>query len=256
MMLTKLCFKSTFAYNTAEDKMRIHYLQHVPFEGPANIVEWARKKGHRLTGTHLYNYETLPEPERFDWLIVMGGPMNIYDDVEYPWLRAEKRFIKEAIDAQKVVLGICLGAQLITDVLGGVVTRNPEREIGWLPVTFNSEARKSPLFQNFPSIVPVFQWHGDTFSTLGEGAVCIAASEACGHQAFVYREFVIGFQFHMESTEASIAALIAHCAAEMTAGAYVQSETEIRSRMDCLPTANALMDDLLERLEIYAGKRE
>jgi GMP synthase-like glutamine amidotransferase len=110
--------------------MKIRYLQHVPFEGPANIGEWARKKGHILTGTHLYNNEVVPSMDQFDWLIIMGGPMNIYEEKKYPWLQSEKQFIKEAIEHRKVVLGICLGAQLITDVLGGKVTSNPEGEIG------------------------------------------------------------------------------------------------------------------------------
>ncbi|HBF36965.1 MAG TPA: amidotransferase, partial [Firmicutes bacterium] len=130
--------------------MRIHYLQHVPFEDPANIGNWARQKGHRLTGTHLYNGEVFPTMDRFDCLIIMGGPMNIYEAEKYPWLQSEKQFIKEAIDHRKVVLGICLGAQLITDVLGGKVTKNPEGEIGWLPVSFHAAAFQSPLFKNFP----------------------------------------------------------------------------------------------------------
>jgi GMP synthase-like glutamine amidotransferase len=231
--------------------MKIHYLQHVPFEGPAYIVEWARKKGHLLTGTHLYNDEAVPAMDQFDWLIIMGGPMNIYEEESYPWLKYEKQFIKAAIDDGKVVLGICLGAQLITDVLGGKVTKNPEGEIGWLSVTLNAEALKSPLFKNFPETPCVFQWHNDTFSVLGAGATNIASSEACNHQAFIYNERVIGLQFHLESTEASISSLISHCAAEMTGGVYVQTAREIQSRTSCLKTANWLMDDLLNRLESY-----
>ncbi len=231
--------------------MRIHYLQHVSFEDPANIVGWAREKGHSLTGTHLYNYEAVPDISQFDWLIVMGGTMNIYEEKKYPWLKYEKQFIREAIDSRKVVLGICLGAQLIADVLGGKVTKNQEREIGWLPVTFNSEAFRSPLFESFPETCCVFQWHGDTFSTLGEGAACIASSEACKHQAFIYKERVIGFQFHMESTETSIFSLLNNCADELTGGDYVQTEKQIQSGMGLLKTANSLMDDFLNRLEAY-----
>jgi GMP synthase-like glutamine amidotransferase len=236
--------------------MRIHYLQHVPFEGPANIAQWVQKKGHHLTGTHLYNNETAPPMENFDLLVIMGGPMNIYEEELYPWLLYEKQFIKEAIDNHKSVLGICLGAQLITDVLGGRVTRNPEREIGWMPVDFNAEAYKFPLFKNFPKKTYVFQWHGDTFSTLGEKACCIASSEACTNQAFIYKERVIGLQFHLESTEASISSLISHCGYEMTGGDYVQNEKQIQSGMSHLKTANSLMDDLLDQLEAYYLRQE
>ncbi len=229
--------------------MRIHYLQHVPFEGPGTIIDWARRGSHRLTGTHLYNYEAVPAIDQFDWLIIMGGPMNIYEEGSYPWLIYEKQLIKKAIDAGKVVVGICLGGQLIADALGGTVTKNPVGEIGWLPVTFNAAASKSPLFKKFPETPLVFQWHNDTFSDLGPDAVCIAGSEACQHQAFIYRERVIGFQFHLESTASGIEALMAQCAAEMTDGPYLRTPAQIRSGMDYLKTANALMDDFLNRLE-------
>ncbi len=236
--------------------MRIHYLQHVPFEGPAKIVQWAHEKGHALTGTHLYNYESVPDMDGFDCLVIMGGPMNIYEEESYPWLKYEKQFIKKAIDMSKAVLGICLGAQLIADVLGGEVTKNPEGEIGWLRVKFNAEAFKSPLFKHFPDEVYVFQWHNDTFSRLGEGAVCVAGSEACAHQAFIYRDRVAGLQFHIESTEDSIASLINNCADDMKGGAYVQTEGEIRSGMSFLKEANCLMDSLLERLAAYCPEQE
>jgi len=231
--------------------MRIHYLQHVSFEHPANIIEWAHKKGHKLTGTHLYNYEAVPTMDQFDWLIIMGGPMNIYEEKKNPWLIYEKQFIKEAIESGKVVLGICLGAQLITDVLGGKVTKNPEGEIGFLPITFNDEAVKSPLFKNFPETSYVFQWHNDTFSTLGKDATCIANSKACNHQAFIYKERVIGFQFHIESTKESIMSLIDTCGDEMTGGVYVQTKEQIDAGMGFLKIANSLMDDFLNQLESY-----
>lgn len=228
--------------------MRIHYLQHVPFEGPANLVHWAHKRGHSLTGTHLYNYEATPELDSFDCLIIMGGPMNIYEEAEYPWLSYEKQFIKAAIDQRKAVVGICLGAQLITAVLGGKVTRNPEGEIGWLPITFNAAAEKSALFAGFPSTFPVFQWHGDTFSVLGEGSVCMASSPACAHQAFLYQDRVVGFQFHMESTQESVASLLRHCAAEITDGSYMQTPEQIEGGMHHLKDLNVLMDGFLDRL--------
>lgn len=229
--------------------MRIHYLQHVPFEDPANIVPWAKHRGHKLTGTHLYKQEALPAMDQLDWLIIMGGPMNIYEEAEYPWLSYEKEFIKEAIARGKAVVGICLGGQLIADVLGGKVTKNPEGEIGWLPVRFNAAAFQSPLFKNFPEVAQVFHWHNDTFSTLGKDSVCIAGSEACGHQAFIHRDRVVGFQFHMESTSVSIAALIEHCGHEMTGGAYVQNAAQVQAGMEFVKPANALMADFFEQLE-------
>src|SRR5271170_6697939 len=123
-----------------EGKMRIHYFQHVPFEGLGCIAQWAAEKEHTVTATRFYLDEPAPNPGEIDWLVVMGGPMNIYEEAEYPWLAREKRFIGEAIRGGKTVIGICLGAQLIADVMGGPVTRNLEKEIGWFPIELTPEA--------------------------------------------------------------------------------------------------------------------
>ena len=107
--------------------MNIHYLQHVPFEGLSSIETWATARGHRITATRLHVGDSLPPLDHLDWLVVMGGPMNIYEEEKFPWLAAEKRFIKAAIDASKIALGVCLGAQLIADVLGGPVFKNAHK---------------------------------------------------------------------------------------------------------------------------------
>lgn len=236
--------------------MRIHYLQHIQFENPGMIVDWAKKKKFKLTGTHLYNYEAVPQMDQFDCLIVMGGPMNIYEEEKYKWLIYEKQFIKEAIDNGKIVLGICLGAQLITDVLGGNVSKNSESEIGWLPIVFDYELLESPLFKDFPETCHVFQWHNDTFSTLGLNSISIASSEACSNQAFIYKDHVIGFQFHIESTENSILSLIDNCADEMKEGKYIQNEKQIKSNMNLLERANSLMESFLNNIESHYLKKE
>ena len=159
--------------------MRIHYLQHVSFENPGSILEWAKANNGLVTSTQLYNDEALPEVSDFDWLVVMGGPMNIYEDDQYPWLKAEKALIKAAIAANKVVIGLCLGSQLIADIIGGKVVQNKQKEIGWFPITFSEKAKASPLFAFFPDHPMVFHWHGDTFIELPEAATVIAASAAC-----------------------------------------------------------------------------
>ncbi len=101
--------------------MRIHYLQHVPFEGPAAIAEWAQEHGHELVGTRLDRNEPLPALRDFDWLVVMGGPMGVGDRDRYPWMGPELELIREAIAAGRRVLGVCLGAQLIAAALGARV---------------------------------------------------------------------------------------------------------------------------------------
>lgn len=190
--------------------MRIHYLQHVPFEGPGTISAWAEARGHRLTATPLYAEASLPHLDAVDWLIVLGGPMSVYETGEHPWLAGETDFIREAIAAQKRVLGICLGAQLIAVALGARVHLGTCREVGWLPVTLSGVGLKLPVLTGLPEEILAFQWHSDTFE-VPEGAVPAAGSRACSNQLFVYRQRVVAMQFHLETTRAAAERLIEHC---------------------------------------------
>jgi GMP synthase-like glutamine amidotransferase len=229
--------------------MKIHYIQHVPFENPGSILVWAAQKGHEASCTLVYAGEKLPLVESFDWLVVMGGPMNIYEDALYPWLAEEKAFIKESIDGGKVVLGLCLGAQLIADAIGGAVTKNPVKEIGWHSVTMTDDARASSLFSFLGGEPVVFQWHGDTFGVLPSGATVLAKSGVCAYQAFVYKKRVFGFQFHLENTLESIANLIANCESELVPSAYVQTAGEILAHPEYIVQDNEWMGTLLSNLE-------
>jgi GMP synthase (glutamine-hydrolysing) len=227
--------------------MKIHYLQHVPFEGLASIEHWAKSKGHALSSTQFYKDEPLPNVEDIDWLVVMGGPMNIYEDNKYPWLTQEKRFIKQAIENEKIILGICLGSQLIADVLGAKVFPNPDKEIGWFPIELTSEAQSSQVFNVLPNSFTAFHWHGDTFD-LPKGATRMAKSKACQNQAFIYGERVVGLQFHLESTPESVQAMIENCADEIIEGKYIQKPDEMRSHQDNFRKINEAMHTLLDRL--------
>mgnify|MGYP000849044073 CR=1 FL=1 len=179
--------------------MRIHALQHVPFEPPGSIEAWARHAGHALAITHLYRGDPLPAVEEPDLLVVLGGPMSVHDEARYPWLIDEKRFIERAIAAGRRVLGICLGAQLIAQVLGARVYANDEKEIGWFAVEATAAARTAAVFEGFPPRLLAFHWHGETFD-IPAGAVHAARSAACAHQAFAFGDRVVGLQFHLETT--------------------------------------------------------
>ena len=133
--------------------MRVHYLSHVPFEKLGTMETWLEQRGARLSATRFYQGEPLPEPEQLDTLIVMGGPMGADDEARYPWMAAEKRFIEQCIAADKKVLGVCLGAQLIARVLGAPVTANPEPEIGWFPVQSTDAGRHDPIGALFDEVV-------------------------------------------------------------------------------------------------------
>src|SRR2546428_2396131 len=128
--------------------MNIHYFQHVPFEGLGCIEDWANRKSHVLSSTRFFEKHTLSDLKTIDWLIVMGGPMGVYDESEYLWLKEEKEFIKKAIDANKVVIGICLGSQLIAEVLGAKVYKNKFTEIGWFPVEVFEGTKQFNFSQN------------------------------------------------------------------------------------------------------------
>ena len=207
--------------------MKIHYLQHVPFENLANIEIWARKSGYSISRTRLFlSEDKLPKVSSFDWLMILGGPMNIYEEIENPWLHAEKKLIEQAIKKQKLVLGICLGAQLIADVLGGSVTKNKYKEIGWHPVSLTPEAKKSFIFKNFPAKFQAFHWHGDTFQ-IPHSALHVAKSEGCTNQAFDYNGHVVGLQFHLESSLYSIKRLIKYCPSDLTQGKYIETLEEM-----------------------------
>lgn len=226
--------------------MRLHYFQHVAFEDLGNIAPWAEKRGFAVAGTRFQKGESPPGPDAFDVLVVMGGPMNVYETERYLWLAAEKAAIGRAIEADKHVLGICLGAQLIADVLGAPVTRNAEPEIGWFPVTLTEHAAAGPLCAGLPNELPAFHWHGDTYALPGD-ATWLASSAACAHQAFALGRRVLALQFHLETTEAGVERLLRHCGGELREAPYVQTAESMRAdSVRHLPAIHAHMERLLD----------
>lgn len=224
--------------------MRIHWLQHADFEDLGCIGPWLQAQGHDVTGTRLYAGETPPGVEDFDALIVMGGPMNIYEYERHPWLRPEKALIGAAVAAGKRVLGICLGAQLLADALGGPVTRNRHSEIGWFPLRLSEAGRRSPWFGGVPAEFTGFHWHGDTYA-LPPGADCLAGSEACAQQAFALGERVLGLQFHLEVTRTNAEEWFRH--ERPQPAAYVQTPEYILAQEAEFERNNRWMVAILER---------
>lgn len=228
--------------------MRWHCLQHVPFERPSHLATWAATRGHTLAVTNLWDeHSLLPEATEYDGLFILGGPMNVYEDSIYPWLAKEKRFIAEAVASGKPILGICLGAQLLSVVLGGEVTRAAEKEIGWFPIQLSTAGQASPLFHAFASPLMAFHWHGDRF-LIPPGATHIATSDACAEQAFVYNDRVVGLQFHLEVDAISIAALIENCRDELVDGRCIQEASAMLNCDQWLATAHEQLFKLLDRL--------
>jgi GMP synthase-like glutamine amidotransferase len=224
---------------------RVQVLQHIAFEDPGAITPWLLERGHRISTTYLYRGDLPPSTSDVDWLIIMGGPMGVHDEAELPWLGAEKAFIRACIDSGKTVLGICLGAQLIADVMGADVRRNAEAEIGWFPV---SAVGSHPLAKLFTDSPTVFHWHGDTFA-IPDGAEHLCRSAACENQAFLLGENVLGLQFHLETTREGVAALCADCNDQPGQGSWTQSADSMKEKPEHFPAAQALLWQVLDYLE-------
>ncbi len=181
-------------------------LQHVPHEGPGSLTSLLETAGFRIHTLRFWaGTKPEPEPEHPDGLIVMGGPMGVYDADRYGHLVWEKKVIERAVKNNLPVLGICLGAQLIADALGARVYPNGVKEIGWYDLVPTEAAKEDPLFRHLKPHEKVFQWHGDTFD-LPHGAVHLAFSPLCTNQAFRHGHGVYALQFHLEVDSAMIEA--------------------------------------------------
>lgn len=224
--------------------MRVCCLQHAEHEDLGSLEPWLAARGYPLLRLRMYADQPPPRPEAFDWLILLGGPMNVDDHAEYPWLVAEKALLRNALAAGKRVLGICLGAQLLAQALGGTVGAHRNAEIGWFPVQLTAEGRAHPWCAELPERFCAFHWHGDTY-TLPVGATRLAYSEACAEQAFAAGDRVLGLQFHLEVTEADARRWL-QCDPP-AAGRYVQSAEEILSCPQRFSQSNRWLGALLER---------
>ncbi|MEP6466195.1 MAG: type 1 glutamine amidotransferase [Parafilimonas sp.] len=205
--------------------MRIHFIQHMPFEHPASIADWATENNHTTTYTKIFEDAIFPSTETFDMLIIMGGVMSVYEEDKYAWMKAEKSFIKKSIEENKKVLGICLGAQFIAEALGAKVFPHTKKEIGWFEV---EKVSPHTLTDNLPQTFTTFHWHGDTF-TLPEKAVHLFKTKTCDQQGFIYNNHVAGLQFHVEIKEDLLKSMIENERSELIKNDHVQTEDEINT---------------------------
>ena len=199
----------------------------MPFEYPASIADWAAEKNYIGTYTKIFEDATFPLTDTFDMLVIMGGVMGVYEENKYPWMLAEKTFIKKSIAARKRVLGVCLGAQFIAEALAAKVFPHKTKEIGWLPV---EKVTQHKLTDTLPRTFTTFHWHGDTF-TLPKDAVHLFKTEACEQQGFIYNNHVAGLQFHAEVKEDLLNGMTESERAELIKNNYVQTEDEIKTSM-------------------------
>lgn len=234
--------------------MKVHIYQQVSFEGPGSISEWAQLLGHSLTSTHWYQAGA-DLPEETELLVVLGGPMSVHDENQHPWLREEKKQIEIALSRHIPIVGICLGAQLIAQVLGAKISTNPYKEIGWFPIHRQSDIPVNNLSRVLPEKFLAFHWHGETFD-LPSGAHALYRSDACAQQAYLYENHVLGLQCHLETTPMLAQTLMEECASELQeAGPYVQQGDDILGPVHQFIEANDLLNTLLFQLKQLSDNR-
>jgi GMP synthase-like glutamine amidotransferase len=226
--------------------MRAHYFQHVPFEGLGSIEPWLKAAEFEISSTRFYQPWGFPHLDEIDFLIVLGGPMSVNDEEEYPWLPQEKQYIRDVISSGKPVLGICLGAQLIANTLDAAVHRNEAKEIGWFPIDWTGEITAS--ISELPPSMNAFHWHGETFD-IPKGAIRIAQSKGCKNQGFQLGDLVMGLQFHLESTPESVKQIVKHCGEDLVASTFIQNRQDIlKTSPDQYDQANRAMATILSQL--------
>jgi GMP synthase (glutamine-hydrolysing) len=183
---------------------KILVVKHAEQEGPGLIGELFEADGWGVDVVELAKGDTLPSSlSEVGALVIMGGPMNVYEEESYPWLKTEDKLITKALVEEIPLLGICLGAQLLAKACGASIGKAPEKEIGWYTVQLTAEGMQDPLFREIGKDLTAFQWHEDTFE-VPDGAVLLAQGETCPNQAFRVGTCAFGLQFHLEVTPAMI----------------------------------------------------
>lgn len=207
---------------------------HESFESPAAIEIWAQRKNCNITYTRLYSGDTFPDDCDFDFLVIMGGPQSPATTLkESPHFDAQKEitFIRKAIDQNKILLGVCLGAQLIGEALGAKFDHSPNREIGVFPLTLTEDGKLDPIIGIFPEKFIVGHWHGDMPGLTPESKI-LATSEGCPRQIIRYAPKIYGFQCHFEFTPEAIEGMIknnAHELEEYKGLPYIETVEYLRS---------------------------
>lgn len=225
--------------------MRIHCFTHDPLEPPGLIADWAKDKGFSFVHTFVPEAKSLPQPDEIDCLIVLGGPQSLNDMEAYPYFKPALSLTEACLAAEKRMLGICLGAQLISTALGAPPEKSPFKEAGVFPISLSSDGRKDPLFKSADIAFPVMHWHEDMFG-VPNGAKILAFSDGCPRQAIRYNDYAYGFQFHLEFTTTLLKPLLKKHAKFLTKSPYVQTASALQK--ENFDTMNQHMLSILDQL--------
>ena len=227
--------------------VKIYVLQHHPAENLGNIADALEGAALAWQYIRVNDGQTVPASIKgAGGLIVMGGPMSVYQIDRYPWLRDEMRLIEDAAKSNVPVLGVCLGAQIVAAALGAKVDRNPNgKEIGWHPIRLHDSAKDDRLMRGLPATMTPFHWHGDIFD-LPRGAVSLASSDKTPCQAFRHGDKVYGFQFHIEVTRESVAAMAGAFAKDLVRE-NIPADRMIAQASEFLPSLEKVSDTVFSR---------
>lgn len=199
--------------------MRVNVLQHTPNEGPGAIQTWTQARGHKMYVYHPYQYGILPTADETDMLIVLGGPMSPNDDLD--WIKQERVLIKQLLDAHKPIFGACYGAQQIAKTLGYAVHASPVKEVGWAPVTLQSQ-----VIPGLPATSTVLHWHQEMFEIPDE-AELLYSSKGLRNQGFVIGHEAIGLQFHFEPLADNVREMVVNDGAYTTGSILNETPQDI-----------------------------
>jgi GMP synthase (glutamine-hydrolysing) len=232
---------------------KVWVLQHAHSETLGRIEDILALAGITADYIRPFTGQAVPKDMRdAAGLIVMGGPMGVYEHPRFPFLREEMRLIENAVRDEKPILGICLGSQLLAGTLGAAVTKGKQREIGWFPVRLLDSARVDTLWTEVDDSFTAYHWHGDIFD-LPRGATLLATSDQTECQAFCYGHNAYGFLFHLEVTERIVQEMVEAFAEELKE-ACIDGREVIRQAREHLPTLHRIGDVVFRRwADLVAG---
>jgi GMP synthase (glutamine-hydrolysing) len=216
-----------------ENLMHVHFVVHESYEDPAGFETWVRERGFTAGFSRVYRHEPLPQTaDGIDLLVVMGGPQSpatTRQECPHFDTAAEQALIAKCVTANKAVIGVCLGSQLLGEALGARFEHSPEMEIGKFPITLTPKGRANDKFAHFGETLEVCHWHSD-MPGLTKDATIIAYSEGCPRQIVEYSRLVYGFQCHMEFNRKAVELLIAECdLPELSKHRFVQQPDAMRA---------------------------
>lgn len=219
--------------------MIVNVLQHTPNEGPGSIQKWAHLHHHEFYVYHPYQFGILPTAEETDFLVILGGPMSPNDDL--PWIKQERQLIKKLLARNVPILGICYGAQQIVKTLGYQVKKAPVKEVGWGPVTVQTD-----MIKGLPHELTVLHWHEEMFEIPQEAKI-LFSNDNLQNQGFVLGKQAVGLQFHLEPEEDNLKEIVVNDAQYISGSVFQQTAEQIISA-PISPANEAAMFSILDYL--------